>query len=331
MRLSYLVILGSIIPLLFIGCQKDTTDLETKNESDERVNQANANTNSRLSYGDTLFFLKNLTGNYIIQPITKPAATGYFKAVPKGLSLDSVTGKINVTQSERGLRYKVYYVSPALTLLDSVKLVISGIDYKDAIYEIAATPNAYDTAFPIYNARPEIQLPCGDDDEDDDGDIDDDDNACVFDETDLDNDGNDDITGVIQDKLLVDIKKGTIDAEASFHAGVFGSSNPANGLTKNFTFYYRLQDASNRALNKITVQLYHYRKRSDIPQSLLNTIAERNNIAATVNSRTNNTVSGSPVLGQATEEQNFTNGLISGRLEYSYKPKRPPIIIIVSQ
>ena len=188
-------------------------------------------------------------------------------------------------------------VNPAKVRLSyGDKLVISGIDYRDGIYEIARTPNAYDTAFAIYNARPDLVLPCGDDDEDGDGDLDDDDNQCVFDETDLDDDGNDDIPGVIQDKLLVDIKKGTIDLEASFQAGIFGSSDPANGISKDFTFYYRLQDASNRALNKITVRIYHFKRRSDIPQTLLDTLNIRNQIATAVNSRGSTQAAVRPVM-----------------------------------
>lgn len=324
MQITYKSISALFLTLLLIGCQKDIPALIEQNE----VNSQNSlsTSNVRLSYGDSLFFLKNTTSNYIIQPISKPTATGYFKAIPKGLSLDSISGKININQSERGIRFKVYYVSPNTTLLDSVKLVISGIDYRDAIYEIAATPNAYDTAFPIYNAIPSLQLPCGDDDDDDD----DDDNGCVFDETDLNNDGNDDIPGVIQDKLLVDIKKGTIDAEASLHAGVFGSSNPVNGKSVDFTFYYRLNDASNRALNKITVRLYHYKKRSDIPQALMDTLAERNNIATAVNSRGSNQLVTNG-MRRTIDHNNSNTDFISYRLEYSFKPKRPPIIIIVSQ
>jgi hypothetical protein len=325
-KLSYMR--SSIIPYAFlflilfvIGCQKAVTDPES---SDNATNSAN--TNARLSYGDTLFFLKNQVADYTILPVSKPNAPGYLKSIPKGLVLDSINGRINVTKSQTGLRYKVYYVATNGTILDSVKLVISGVDYRDAIYEIASTPNAYDTAFPIYNARPELVLPCGDDDEDDDGDIDDDDNACVFDETDLNNDGNDDIAGVIQDKLLIDEKKGTIDVEASFHAGVFGSSNPANGVSKDFTFYYRLQDASNRALNKMTVRLYHFRKRSDIPQSLLDTLRLRAGVSAAVNSRTGIAVNAFPQADDASQRNtNFS------RLEFYYKPKRPPFIIIVSQ
>ncbi len=296
------------------GCQKQIPEPPAEKEA-IKVDSPVA----RLSYGDTLFFLKNQSGNYNISPVSKPNATGYFKSIPYGLVLDSITGIINVTQSETGLRYKIFYVSPAGAALDSVKLVISGVDYKDQIIRIAQTPNAYDTAFPIYNARPEISLPCSDDDDDDD-------QLCIFDETDLDNDGNDDIAGAIQDKFLIDIKTGTIDAEASFHAGVFGSSSPANGVVKDFLFYYRLQDASNMALNKLTVRLYHYKKVTDIPQALLDTLNYRNNLAGQVNSRTGN----AGVYGPANN-----NGRLMAYDYFFFRqwggPKRPPIIIIVSQ
>jgi hypothetical protein len=301
-------VLGFLAALTFIACQKEVIEQEPLTPSNPNSN--NSNNNPRLSYGDTLFFLKNQPGNYTVLPVSKPNVTGYFKSIPLGLNLDSATGRINFTQSTSGIRYKIYYLSLASNLpIDSVKIVLSGIDYADGIYEIARTANAYDTAFPIYNARPPLKLPCGDDDEDNDGDIDDDDNDCVFDETDLDDDGNDDIAGVIQDKLLVDIKKGTIDVEASYHAGVFGSSsNVANGVTKNFTFYYRLQDASNRALQKIDVRLIHYKRRSDIPASVLAELGSRADYLNLVNART-------------IEE--------SSRI-LSFKAKRPPLILVVS-
>ncbi len=318
----------------FYGCQKGIgEDIQsTDNNGVNSVGFGNP-ARVRLSYGDTLFNLRNQPGNFTISPVSKPNSAGYFKSIPAGLAIDSVTGIININQSETGLRYKIYYVAAAGgTALDSVKLVISGIDYRDAIYEIARTPNAYDTAFAIYNARPELMLPCGDDDEDGDGDLDDDDNQCVFDETDLDDDGNDDIPGVIQDKLLVDIKKGTIDLEASFQAGIFGSSDPANGISKDFTFYYRLQDASNRALNKITVRIYHFKRRSDIPQTLLDTLNIRNQIATAVNSRGSTQAVVTPVIE---EVSGSSSGLLISRIAnmeyYAAKPKRPPIIIIVSQ
>jgi hypothetical protein len=316
---------------LLFSCQKDVQEQITETEADRNTN-ITSNVAGRLSYGDTVFYLRNQAGNFTKLPVSKPAAPGKFRSFPKGLKLDSISGRINITQSETGLRYKVYYVGNNNYALDSVKIVISGIDYRDEIFEIARTPNRYDTAFPIYNARPELLLPCGDDDEDDDGDLDDDDNQCVFDETDLNNDGNDDIPGVIQSKLLVDTKKGTIDVEASFYAGLFGSSNPPNGAIKNLTFYYRLQDASNKALNKITVRVYHYRRRSDIPQSLLNTLNVRNQMSGAVNSR---------FFSAAVEQSNepeiddqygssFTERVAHLDL-FQTRPKRPPIIIIVSQ
>lgn len=318
----------------FYGCQKGAGE-DIQNTDNNGVNSGGPNNPAkiRLSYGDTLFNLRNQPGNFTISPVSKPNSTGFFKSIPAGLAIDSVTGIINVNQSETGLRYKIYYVATSGgTALDSVKLVISGIDYRDAIYEIARTPNAYDTAFAIYNARPELVLPCGDDDEDGDGDLDDDDNQCVFDETDLDDDGNDDIPGVIQDKLLVDIKKGTIDLEASFQAGLFGSSDPANGLNRDFTFYYRLQDASNRALNKITVRVYHYKRRVDIPQSLLDTLNLRNQIATAVNSRGSTQAVGTPVMEEVSASSSgFIISRIANMEYYAAKPKRPPIIIIVSQ
>jgi hypothetical protein len=293
------VIVISVQVIILAGCQKEPTDQEPR-----PVTPA-----GRLSYGDSIFYYKNQTAPYTVLPISKPATSGYFKAIPLGLSLDSVTGRINVMQSVSGVRYKIFYLSSATKLpVDSVKIVISGIDYADGIYEIARTANRYDTAFPIYNARPQLALPCGDDDEDDDGDLDDDDNECIFDETDLNDDGNDDIAGVNQDKLLVDKKKGFIDVEASYHAGVFGSSsNVPNGVTKDFTYYYRLQDSSNLALQQITVRLYHYKRYADIPQWLLNELGKRNNYLANINSR------------------EFEAGRI-----INYFAKRPPLIIVVS-
>lgn len=308
--------------ILFLGitlwaCQKENVKENVEENlqltADPAAKTNISSTTPRLSYGDTIFYLKNQPGDYTVQPVSRPASPGSFKANPIGLELDSITGQINVTQSETGLRYKIYYLDSTGKAIDSVKLVLSGIDYADGIYELQSTPAAYDTAFPIYNARPELPLPCPPDD-DDDNEGDDDDQGCVFDETDLDNDGNDDIPGVIQDKLLVDIKQGTLDLEASFHAGIFGSSNPANGVTKDFTFYYRLNDFSNRALNKITVRIYHYKKRSDIPQWLLNELNNRNTLAQEVNMRSG----GSQFSATA--------------LRYvDSKPKRPPLIIIVSQ
>jgi hypothetical protein len=294
---------------LFTSCSKqaaletEATPTARNNNSPLTNNTPSSNTpTGRLSYGDSLFYNHILPADKLINPVSVPSGTAKFKAIPGGLSIDSVTGRINITKSESGLRYKIFSINNSGIALDSVKLVISGVDYADGIFEIAATPNAYDTSFPIYNARPSLRLPCSQDDDDDE-------NGCVFDETDLNNDGNDDIAGVIQDKLLVDKKEGTIDLEASFHAGIFGSSNPANGSFRNFLMYYRLNDASNRSLQKINIRVYYYNLRSDIPQLLLSELVQRNNQQLTVNAR-------------ITVSAEF----------YSYeKPKRPPLLILIGR
>ena len=311
---SKLLIIFSVVCTLLYGCKKGATPAEDNSGGGSGQGNPTAGT-VRLSYGDSLFFLKNNASIYNILPVSRPAVTGKFKAFPVGLLLDSITGNINISQSETGVRYKIYYLSNDNIPVDSVRLVVSGIDYRDSIVEIAATPIWYDTAFPIYNARPELPLPCNDDDDDDDG--------CIFDETDLDDDGDDDINGVNQDKLLVDEKRGFIDVEASFRAGIFGSQTPANGLSKDFTFYYRLSDPSNRALNKITVRVYHYRKRADIPQALMDTLNERKNILAAANNR---------IAGRIIQDGATTGGGTFEQLvRYISKARRPPIIIIVSQ
>lgn len=318
--------------ILLLGCQKDLTD-ETQDTQPPGSPEAGSPA-VRLRYADSLFYKNNAAGDYLILPISRPGAAGYIKSIPAGLIIDSTTGRINISQSESGLLYKIFYVTNAGQVIDSTKLTISGIDYRDAIVEISATPIAYDTVFPVYNARVGNVLPCGDDDEDNDGDIDDDDNGCVFDETDLNGDGNDDIAGAIQDKLLVDIKKGSIDIEASFRAGIFGSSDPANGLSKDFTINYRLQDASNKALNQITVRVYHFKKRSDIPQALLDTINGRADLLNTVQTgrminQTGPGPSFSGSTGSTSARVQFTDRFTINEL--AAKPKRPPVIIIVSQ
>jgi hypothetical protein len=282
-----------VLILTGMACQKINSNPDTEDETSNPPA-------GRLAYSDTLFFNHSITGDKFAPVVSQPVGTALFKAIPGGLSIDSLTGRINISKSESGLRYKIFAVNQQGLAIDSVKLVISGVDYADGIYNLDVTPVAYDTAFPIYNARPELALPC-DDDDDDEQDL------CVFDETDLDGDGNDDIAGVIQDKLLVDIKRGTIDLEASFRAGLFGSSTPANGSLKTLLMYYRLGDASNKALQKVQLQIYYYRTSNDIPQLLLNELNNRRNQSNEVN-------------GRMTDSFEFQSFL---------KPKRPPILIIV--
>lgn len=301
-----------VLPVLLVtACQKNLEDSFLKKEGSSTSMNSSAPT---FSYGASIFFLKPSGSTYTILPKVKPTVPGVFKSIPKGLSLDSVTGRININRSLSGLKYKVYYTGSGSVLLDSTTLVISGIDYADSIYVLNNTPNTYDTAFPVYNANKNQALPCGLGDDDNE-------NLCVFDETDLNNDGGDDITGVNQQKLLVNEKTGIIDVEASFRAGIFGSSTPANGTRKDFKFYYRLNDASGRALNNITVRVIYYNRKSAVPASLIRQINERKRVDQRVNL--------SPLPGFTMlniEESRYVMDFAS----YA-KPRRPPIIVIIGQ
>jgi hypothetical protein len=260
---------------------------------------------SRLSYGDSIFYLKNEPGNYIIRPVRRPRIEGYFKAIPIGLIYDSLSGRINVTQSETGLRYKMYYLTTDGQRADSTQIVISGIDYADGIYDLGAGQN---TASPVYAANSLLPLPCDDDDDDDD------DDGCEFDERDLDDNGTNDIPGANSLGFRVNRTNAVINLYSTISSGALGL-NPQNGSTGDFLFYYRLSDLSNRALQAITVRLYYYNTAADIPASLINELNERNTQNQQVNSF-GGTLQPSP--DQVTATQTV----------YS-RPRRPPLIIIV--
>src|SRR5690349_16406328 len=62
------------------------------------------------SYGDSILYLKNQSVDNIVYPIEQ--RTGQYFGFPDGIEIDQVTGAINVSKSESGLRYRVTYVSP---------------------------------------------------------------------------------------------------------------------------------------------------------------------------------------------------------------------------
>ncbi|MCU0335203.1 MAG: hypothetical protein MUF62_09150 [Chitinophagaceae bacterium] len=297
-----------VLLVALVACQK-----QVGNPNNGNPNPVGA---IRLTYSDSIFFLRSTAAANLINPTTRPTAPGYFIAIPKGLSIDSATGRINLAASETGIRYKVYYVPTGSNrATDSVRLVVSGVDYEDRIYSIEATPLVADTAFPIYNANPSLRPPCSEDDDDDD-------DGCMFDETDLNADGNDDIAGVIQDKLLVNKGLGTIDLEASFNAGLFGSQSPANGTERTLTMYYRLNDASLRALNKIDIRVIYYERRSDIPLSLQNELNRRRT------SRVLGREVITPGVTGTAQRQVELRTLVSLIRSERAREKRPPMIIL---
>ncbi len=214
----------------FSNCTKDAI-----------VNPNNPTTNnSILNYGDTIFYIKSNTDNFI-SPINLNK-TGRFFGFPKGIELDSATGKIDVNSSETGLRYIIKFVPTGTTDTIKTKIVISGINFLDKIYNLSLGDSI---APAIYNASgvPFVsgQFGVGINN--------------VFD------DGN----GCNNQKCAVSLTNGSINLEKSIRDGAIANVNDAQ---KEFSYYFRMDDKSNKGLNRLKFILYYYNSISNIPQYL---------------------------------------------------------------
>lgn len=176
----------------------------------------------------------------------------------------------------------------------------SGIDYMDGIYDITVGD---DSVAPVYHSDSTTELPCAD------AETDSIEPGCIFDETDFNGDGVPEIPGVNGERLVVDKRTGVIDLSASMQAGIFGPS-PTNWMRKTFTMYYRLDDGTNGALQRLSIKLIHFKSRSDVPQWLVNAVAVRRQEYRLMTSS-----------GSSLSTLSYT---------YVYQPKRPPLIVIVS-
>ena len=189
--------------------------------------------------------------------------------------------------------------STGTVIIDSIPTFdsIPGIEYLDRIYTIADSIDSDRYATPYYdaNATPCLLNAVGST------------GTCIFDETDLDGDGKSDYPGINKNKLVVSTESGVIDLLSSYQQGIFGLA-PRNGQKKDFTFYYRLNDGSKKQLKKITVRLLYYQTTADIPDVINKEIKKRREEYATAS-----------LLSATTTSISIT-----------YKPKRPPLIVIVS-
>ncbi len=301
------------IATFLISCEKSVDESFLEKDS---ARSTRASAKSKLSYGSKELFMEASNGATIKTPVNKPKREGTFKAIPEGLALDPVTGAINVNESVSGMKYKVFYVSNNGRLIDSTPVVISGIDYEDAIVTVKNSVflNTNDILSPVYNGDKSLKLPrklitAASDN--------------VFDETDLNNDGKEDLAGAIQETLIVNKKTGAINLKASIRGGLFGSSSPSNGATKDITLYYRLNDKSNKALNKITLRVYYFKTQSDIPVSLTKILNDRKKISGRVS--VDAPESSTSML---TEGDEGTGGPLDD-LDSFGKKIRPPMIVII--
>jgi hypothetical protein len=196
-----------------------------------------------LSYGDSIIYLKAQSTDYIIYPIERRA--GIYSAFPEGIEIDDITGAINVSKSETGLRYRITHTAPDGTETKTV-VVLSGITFPDKFYHLSQNDSI---AFPVYNASVSSSVPLS---------------GSTFDE------GN----GANSGGCSVQTINGQINLAQSVRNGIFGST-PQNDVRKEFDIAYRLNDQSSKSLNKLRVRLYYYNTMADVAPDLLQTLQDR--------------------------------------------------------
>jgi hypothetical protein len=234
----------------------------------------------KLSYGDSILYLQNTSGDYIVHPAV--AKQGNYYGFPEGIEIDNATGAINVSKSETGLRYRITYVSPKGDS-SSTMVVLSGITFKDHYYHLSTGDSI---ANPVYNALETRSVPLS---------------GSNFDEG----------SGANSGGCSVKTNNGTINLAQTARNGVFGNT-PQNDVRRDFDIQYRLNDGSNKSLNKLRVRLYWYNTMADVPTDLLQTLSDRE--AQGVFLRTAQ-VNGSPAQARTT----------------ALAKPRPPCVIIIAQ
>lgn len=229
----------------------------------------------KLSYGDSILYLQPSAGDYIVNPVT--AKPGTYSGFPDGIEIDATTGAINVSKSETGLRYRITHTAPDGTKTETM-VVLSGITFKDKFYHFSTGDTI---APPVYNADASRVLPI---------------TGSNFDEGNTANGGG----------CSVRTDNGKINLAESIRLGVFGNNPPRNDDQKEIEIKYRVNDGSNKSLNKLKVKLYWYNTMADVPQYLWD------------------------ILNDRTTQGVFLKGSGTDRTEQVAKP-RPPCIILVGQ
>lgn len=204
------------------------------------------------NYGDTIVFPQPTSGaDYIVSPLNTPPS-GKFYSWPQGMLIDSVTGAINVSRSETGLKYAIGFVKDGSHDTCLTQLVIGGANYLDSVYVLE---NGSTAALPYFDANTLLPSVCAN-------------GGCTF-----------DVTGsAARQKVIINTLTGVIDLNQTLNGGLLGGAFgllPLNGSTVTSTIYYRLNDASNNALQHIDVQFVYYYSKSQIGQGLLTNILSK--------------------------------------------------------
>ena len=199
-------------------------------------------------YGDTLICSPKGNGqDVIVSPINNPGA-GKFLTWPMGMMIDSITGAINISQSEPGLRYMIGFIKQGTTDTCLTPLIISGMSYLDSVFVLSAGEK---TSIPYFNANSYLNTVCAS-------------GNCEF-----------DIKGkAAKDNVVVNTSTGVIDLQKTLDQGAFGTF-PENGDVVETTIRYRINDGCSDKEQKIKVKLMYFTNKSQIDVALINEVLSK--------------------------------------------------------
>lgn len=208
-------------------------------------------------YKDSLIYRDSKSPeNYIVKPVNNPGSGKYY-SWPQGMVLDSITGSINVSKSETGLKYKIGFVKTGTKDTCVQIITLSGVSYLDSIYVLSKNQTLAHPYFDGNLQTASICIPNADDDDDDDDDGND---KCEFKSN--------------MKKVKVRTITGIIDLKKTLENKAFGN-NPVNGQFIKAAIYYKLNDKSKKASQKVDVQLVYYNTKSDIPKDLVEYVQQK--------------------------------------------------------
>ena len=239
-------------------------------------------------FTDSVLYI-DATNKNIVYPAK--AAPGTYACFPDGLKIDDNTGAIDVNNSETGLKYRITFTPAGAGDTRIAYITISGINYKDGIYNLAAGDSI---AAPIYNANKHAMIPQIN-------------NGSSFDEN----------SGCKSAGIEVDPVDATINLAKSVR-----DQKIDTGSTQEVKLQYRINDQSNKALNGLDVKIYFYRTASEIPQYLIDILNERKTTILSANSN--------GLSAPAATPKAFSSFAVAYSAQKPTRP-RPPCVIVVSR
>jgi hypothetical protein len=193
--------------------------------------------------------------NQVAKPIFEDGTEmdGTFTVKPTGLDIDPLTGIFGINSSVSGIKYTVSYHSNDGITSCQTSVVISGIDYLDAIVDVSSPETSI--VRPILDAQIDSQVPAG-----------------IYDV-----DGS-----ATQQNLVINRQTGEIDLRTTFQqidqAEFNGNGQepviPA-GFSRKYTIKYTFDRGDNVVISSLDVVVYWFPTEEDIPQELLDLLKDK--------------------------------------------------------